>query len=54
MIYSDYDWLKLILSGTLYKLKVKELDKYLDEQIRKKNKKRKKIEIITTHRNTRY
>ena len=49
--YNDYDWLQLFISGTLEKLNVKELDKYLDKHKLPKYRKLKgeKVDIISTH-----
>ena len=49
--YADYDWLKLLLNGSLTKLKVKELDKYLSkhELPSKRKLKNEKIQIIAAH-----
>ena len=47
MTYEMYDWLSLTLSGTLSKLKVKELDKYLERHnLSKKGKKDDKMKAI--------
>ena len=49
--YNDYDWFQLVLTGKLSKLKVFELDKYLDEHNIEKRKKTKsqKINIIVSN-----
>ena len=47
LTYEMYDWLSLTLSGTLSKLKVKELDKYLERHnLSKKGKKHDKMKAI--------
>jgi hypothetical protein len=46
--YEEYNWLELVLRGELGKLKVVELDKYLDQhKLNKKGRKRDKLDSIT-------
>ena len=46
--YDEYDWTELVLKGKLQKLKIIELDKYLDKnQLSKRGKKDDKIRAIS-------